>query len=110
MAEHESHEMILTLANDQNVAARAADEGGNTISSATILPGGVASAWGGAQWKSSMWYGQTYALSPAQVPWPDPVTYGRMSLQFTGNSDSLTRIGALQFRQETTGYLPQPGV
>lgn len=110
MAEHETHEMILTLANDQLVNALAADEGGNVISEATILPGGVGSNWNSSQWQSSMWYGQAYAVSPAQVPWPDPVSYGRMSLQFTGNSDSLTRIGALQFRQEVTGYLPQPGV
>jgi hypothetical protein len=110
MVEHETHEMILTLANAQNVNAIAADEGGNVISSATILPGMVTSNWGNGQWASSMWYGQTFALSPAQVPWPDPVTYGRMSLQFTGASDSLTRIGALQFNQEATDYLPQPGV
>jgi hypothetical protein len=98
------------LANAQNVNATAADEGGNVISSATILPGTVTSNWGNGQWASSMWYGQTFALSPAQVPWPDPVTYGRMSLQFTGTSDSLTRIGALQFNQEATSYLPQAGV
>ena len=110
MVEHETHEMILTLANAQNVNAIAADEGGNVISSATIFPGMVTSNWGNGQWASSMWYGQTFALSPAQVPWPDPVTYGRMSLQFTGTSDSLTRIGALQFNQEATSYLPQAGV
>ena len=110
MAQHEAHEMILLLANDQNVNVVAADEGGNAISSASILPGTVTSHWGDTQWASSMWYGQAYALSPAAVPWPDPVIYGRTSLQFTGASDSLLRIGALQFRQEILGYSPQPGV
>ena len=60
-------------------------------------------------WQSSVMYNRKYAMSPVTVPWPGPIAYGRATLQMSGISDSVTRIGALTSRIEQLGYLPQPG-
>ena len=93
------------------------DEGGNIITDsngnnpaiATLPASSVTSNWGASMWQGSVLYGQSFAMSPVQVPWSSPIVVGRACLQITGTSDSVTRIGALSMRVEQTGYLPQPG-
>ncbi len=112
MQQHEVHETIVKLSTGSGAAASMIDEAGNVIldTTAVNLPAsGSSSAWGQPQWTGSLFYGQAFALSPVQIPWPAPVVFGRACLQLTGLSDMFTRIGALSLRYEPLGYLPQPG-
>ena len=118
MAQHEMHEVIVLLACANPVTINGIDEEGNVLADsngngaatcAIASAGASNSNWGAAQWAYTTYANQTFALSPVQVPWATGVVFGRMSLQLTGTSDSVTRIGAINMRYETLGYLPQPG-
>ena len=109
MLQHEMHETIIKFSASGAATALLADEAGNTLAVAAVVPNAATANWSAAMWQGSLYYGQAFALSPVQIAWTDPITFGRASLQLSGASDSLTRIGALSMRLEQTGYLPQPG-
>lgn len=117
MQQHELHETIIKFSSATGASASMIDEAGNVVSdangngaaTATLPASTVTVNWGSATYQASILYGQTFAMSPVQINWPAPITFGRASLQLTGTSDSVTRIGALSMRIEQLGYLPQPG-
>lgn len=110
LAQHELHVTVLKFSSSTGASAIFADEGGNVIASATLPASNVTVNWSASMWAGSLNFGQSFALSPVQIPWAAPITFGRGCLQITGTSDSMTRIGALSARLEQTGYLPQPGI
>jgi len=109
MEQHEQHETVLLLSTGNGATAYAVNEKGNIIGTANVPPVGNVSNWNAVMWQSSMYFGQQFALPPTQLQWNQTLVYGRLTLQVSGISDSLTRIGSLQMRTEQLGYRPTPG-
>lgn len=109
MQEHEQHETVVLLSTATGAQAVAANENGNVIASASVAPT-LAGNWSDARWQGSMYFKQVFALPPTRLAWDQTIVFGRLTLQITGVSDSMTRIGALTMRYEQLGNLPQPGL
>lgn len=91
------------------VTIQALDEDYSPIVPAVTLSatGTGASYWGSMVWGTGLWYGTSVKLKSVRVPWAQPIVFKRMSINLQFNASQNIRIGAVNLRYQSLGYLQQ---
>jgi hypothetical protein len=88
------------------VACTAADENGNTFTTAQIAVTNTAALWDSFNWgDGTLWGGAASNLRARTVPWPTAITFARLSLTFTCAAAIGVKFGDLYLRYQVLGYM-----
>lgn len=83
----------------------AIDENGAVQNSVQIMATGTATQWGNFTWGNAPWGAALNNLAPRQLPWTVPIVFTKIQIQASGQSASVTKIGALHLRYQILRYL-----
>jgi hypothetical protein len=97
--------MDLAISGAQPViSVNAQDQNGVGLDSVQVTQTGTTAVWGAFVWGAADWGASTNALAPRQLQWTEPIIFTRISLQASGQSAALARVGAFHLRYQILRY------